>query len=217
MNNCDYCGHEVRIDTATGFMYPVATVENYRLSKLANGIKIGNVVYSRVAGKSKNFFPPREMFYYDSNNIYRVNPKGQYRLISTGIKNFLQTKDLKPDNDTLRISIDRIDNRSLVETFDPVNIKIDTTGIVFCYYTEKDLKKLVANSTRPIRYIEVGEIIDYWKAARISLTYVIALPKTVHHFSEKEYNNMFEYNKVGDEYILADKLAENSWRLVEQL
>jgi hypothetical protein len=216
MNNCDYCGHEVRIDTATGFMYPVAKVENYKLSKSANGIKIGDVVYSKEANRSKNFFPPRKMFYYDSNSIYRQDPKEQYKLISTGIKNFLQTKDVKPDNDTLRISIDRFSDHSLIETLNPVNINIDTTGIVLCFYTKKDLEKLLATSTRPIRYVEVGQIIDYWKAARVSLKYVIALPKTIHHFSEKQFSNLFEYNKVGAEYILADKLPENGWELVEQ-
>jgi hypothetical protein len=215
MNNCDYCGHEVRIDSTTGFMYPVARVENYRLSKLANGIKIGNVVYRKEANRSEKGFP-REMFYYDSNNIYRRDPKEQYKLISTGIKNFLQTKDLKLDNDTLRISLNRFSNGSHIETLDPVSIKIDTTGIVFCFYTEKDLKRLVANSIRPVRYIEVGEIIDYWKAARVSLTYVIALPKTIHHFSEREYSNLFEYNKVGAEYILQGELPQNGWGLVEQ-
>lgn len=216
MNNCDYCAHEVRIDKATGFMYPVVKVESYRLSKSANGIKIGNVVYSREAGKSKNFFPPREMFYFDSNSIYRMDPKEQYKLISTGIKHFLQTKDLKLDNDTLRISIDRFSDHSLVETLDAVNIKIDTTGVVLCFYTQKDLKTLVANSTKPVRYIEVGQIIDYWKAARISLKYVIALPESIHQFSERQYNNLFEYNKVGAEYILAGELPKNSWGLVEQ-
>ncbi len=53
MNNCDYCGHEIRIDTTTGYMYPVAKVENYKLSKSANGIKIGGVVYSREAEQIK--------------------------------------------------------------------------------------------------------------------------------------------------------------------
>lgn len=215
MNNCDYCGHEVRVDTATGFMYPVARIENYRLSKLANGIKIGNVVYRKEVKRSAKGFP-REMFYYDSNSIYRRDPKEQYKLISTAIKNFLQTKDLKPDNDTFRISLERFSNGSFIETLDPAGIRIDTAGIVFCFYTQNDLKKLVANSTRPVRYIEVGEIIDYWKAARVSLKYAIALPKTIHHFSDREYRNLFEYNKVGTGYMLKGELPENGWGLVEQ-
>ncbi len=126
-----------------------------------------------------------------------MDPKGQYRLISAAIKNFLQTKDIKPDSDTLRISIDRYSDHSPIESLNPVNIKIDTTGIVLCFYTQKkELKQLVSNSTKPIRYIEVGQIIDYWKAARVSLKYIIALPKTIHHFSEKQFSNLFEYNKV---------------------
>ncbi|OQP39983.1 hypothetical protein A4H97_17350 [Niastella yeongjuensis] len=217
MNNCDYCGHEVKFDSATGFMYPVAKIEKYKLTKSANGIQLGGVDYNRETGKLKNGFPPRQLFYIDSNSIYRVEPKGQYGLISTAIKNFLQTKDLILDGDTLRISLDRYNNNSLIETLDPANIKIDTTGILFCFYTQKDLKQLAANSTRPIRYIEVGQIIDYWKAARVYLKYRIALPKTIHQYSEKQFSNLFEYNKVETEYMLADKLHQNNWERVEQL
>lgn len=67
-----------------------------------------------------------------------------------------------------------------------------------------------------IRYIEINEIIDYWKAARIELTYKIIVPKSIHKFSEKEYNNSFEYYKVGQRYELVGELPENSWGLIEQ-
>ena len=215
MNNCDYCGMRIKIDTTTGFMYPVAKVENYKLTIVPNGLKIGNVVYYKTAQKG-NYIPAKQMFYYDSNSIYRHDPKGQYKLIATGIKNFLQTKELKFDNDTLRICIDRISDDSLVETLNPSSINIDTTGIVFSYYTQNELKKLVANSNKPIRYIKVGRIIDYWKAARVSFEYVISLPKNIHKFSERQFSNLFEYNKVGTRYLLVDKLPENGWELIER-
>jgi len=215
MNNCDYCGHRVKIDTTTGFMYPVAKVENYKLANVSKGIKIGDVVYYRTAQK-ENYFPGKQIFYFDSNSIYRHDPIRQYKLISTGVKNFLQTKELKLDNDTLRICIDRIIDDSIAETLNPANLKIDTRGIIFSYYSRNELKNLTANSKEPIRYIEVGKIIDYWKAARVSLKYVIALPKNIHNFSERQFGNLFEYNKVGLEYLLADKLPENNWELIEQ-
>lgn len=220
MNNCDYCGHRVKIDTVTGFMYPVATVEAYKLSRSADGLRIGDVIYNKTTSK-EDYFPSKHMFYFDSNSIYRHDPKEQYKLISTGIKSFLQTKDLKLDNDTLRICTDRVSDEqitktSIIETLDPARIKIDTTGITVIYYTQSELKKLTVNSDKPIRYIEIGRIIDYWKAARISFEYIISLPKNIHNFSERQFSNMFEYNKIGTEYMLADKLPENGWGLVEQ-
>ena len=215
MNNFDYCGHRVKNDTATGFMYPVAKVETYKLTTSPGNLKLGNVVYQKATGKD-DYFPPKERFYFDSNSIYRHNPKEQYKLISMGIKNFLQTKDLKLDNDTLRICIDRVSDDSIIETLDPAKIKIDTTGVTVVYYTQSELKRVTVNSGKPIRYIEIGRIIDYWKAARISVKYIISLPKGMHNFSERQFSNMFEYNKIGTEYVLVDKLPENGWELVEQ-
>jgi hypothetical protein len=221
MNNCDYCAQEITIDTATGFMYPVPKVENFKLTVVPNGIKIGNTVYSKIA-QIKNHFPPRQMFYFDSNSIYREDPKEQYNLISTGIKSFLQTRELKLDNDTLRICIERfrdvdmLGHYSLIETLNPEKINIDTTGIYFKYYKKDELKKMTANSKYPVRYIEIKQIIDYWKAARVSLEYVISLPKSLHNFSERQLNNVFEYKKIGTEYKLIDKLPENNWGLIEQ-
>jgi hypothetical protein len=184
MNNCDYCGQIVKIDTATGFVYPIAKVEAYKLTKSTDIIKIGNVVYNKIIGKEYHF-PPKQMFYFDSNSIYRYDPKEQYKLISMGIRNFLQTKDLKLDNDTLRICINRLCDDSTVETLNSAKIKIDTTGITVIYYTRTELKRMTVKGGKPIRYIEIGRIIDYWKAARISLEYIISLPKSVHHFSER--------------------------------
>ena len=139
MNNCDYCGREMKIDSTTGFNYPVSKIENFKLTTIPKGIKIGNVIYYKALQKDK-YFPAKEMFYYDSNSISRHDPIGQYKLISTGIKNFLQTKELKLDNDTLRISIDRINDKEIVETLNPANLKIDTSGIIFKFYTQKKLK-----------------------------------------------------------------------------
>ncbi len=131
-----------------------------------------------------------------------------------GIKNFLQTGELKLDDDTLRICIDRIEDDAIIETLAPENLGIDTSGIIFKFYTRIELKNLTTSLNRPIRYVEVGQIIDYWKAARISLKYVISLPKSIRGFSERQYNNLFEYNKVGQKYLLVDELPENSWQLV---
>lgn len=215
MHNCDYCGREMKTDTTTGFNYPISKIESYKMTTLPKGLKIGNVVYNKTQQADK-YFPPKKIFYYDSNSISRHDPKEQYQLISTAIKNFLQTKQLKLDNDTLRISLDRINDHVIIETLDPNNLHIDTTGIVFKFYTQKQLKALTASSNQPIRYVEVGQIIDYWKAARVSIDYVISLPKSVHKFSEYQLSNLFEYNKVGAEYLLVEKLPENNIELIEQ-
>lgn len=218
MHNCDYCYQSIQIDTITGFMYPISTVKNYKLSIIPKGIKIGNVSYRKLS--SDEIFPPKKMFYFDSNTIYRYDPKGQYSLISAAIKNFLQTKELKIENDTLRICVDRVCKESIkdssIETLKPDNLKIDTSGIVLMYSTKKELQTLASTSNQPIRYIEVGEIIDRWNSARISLEYVIVLPKNIHKFSERQFFNLFEYKKVGAEYLLVGKLPENSWNLIEQ-
>lgn len=215
MNNCDYCGLRIKIDTLTGFMYPIADVESYKVTIIPMGLKIGTVSYYKESDKEK-YFPAKQMFYFDSNSIHRQDPKGQYQLISTGIKNFLQTKELQLDKDTLRISIDRMYNNSIVETLNPENIKIDTSGIIFKFYTGKELKKLASTSNRPIRYIEIGQIIDYWKAARISFKYVISFSKGIQKFSERQFSNLFEYVKVNTEYKLVDTLPNNSWELIEK-
>ncbi len=214
-DNCDYCGQEVRIDTFTGFRYPMARLKSYKMETLQDRLKIGDVVYTKTS-KNETDFPPKSMFYFDSNSIYRVDPKNQYKLIATAIKHFLQTKELKLDNDTLRISMDRKNNDSVVETLDPGKIEMDTTGVILAYYNQIQLKKLIASSNKPIRYIEVGEIIDYWNAARISLTYVISLPNTQRNFSERQYHIVLEYHKIGAEYILREGLPENGWQLVER-
>jgi hypothetical protein len=74
MNNCDYCGVRVKIDTSTGFRHPVAEAKSYKLTSSPGGLKIGEVTYSKTTGE-RNYFPPRHMFYFDSNSIYRHDPK----------------------------------------------------------------------------------------------------------------------------------------------
>jgi hypothetical protein len=215
-HNCDYCGMRVKIDTATGFRFPIADTATYRLYPTPGGFTLNKVAYHKSTLNPKQSFPPRQVFYPDSNNIYRIDPKGQYRLISTAIKNFLETKTLTLDHDTLRICLDRINQDSLVEKMDSNNIRPDTANIVLRFYALSEIKKLTSTSSKPIRYIQVGEIIDYWKAARISLTYTIAMPKTIHHFSERQYNTLLEYEKREGHYVLTSEPAATGWQLVEQ-
>ncbi|MGQ1945475.1 hypothetical protein ACT3CD_00055 [Geofilum sp. OHC36d9] len=156
------------------------------------------------------------MFYPDSNSIYRVNPKGQYDLISIGIKNFLQTQNLKLDNNSLIIGLDRIDDGEKIETLNPDLLSIDTLGLYFKYYSLNELDSLVNISKRIVRYVEIGEIIDYWTAARISLTYKILIPKEVSNFTERQYNCLLEYKKAGMNYLLQKDYIQNGWELIEQ-
>ena len=214
-HNCDYCAMPIRMDTATGFMYPIAKTETYKIVRNPDGFSMGKVIYHRSTANSGDF-PPRNLFYPDSNNIYRLDPKGQYQLISTGIKDFLATGSLRLDKDTLRVCLDRMRFDAIVETLDSSRIHLDTSGIVLRFYSRDGLKKLTERSTNPLRYVEVGEIIDYWKAARVSLTYIIFLPKSIHNFSERQYGILLEYNKMGTRYILAGDTTPTGWQLVEQ-
>ncbi len=217
--NCDYCARQVRIDTVTGYQYPVPVLDTLKIKLTDNKIEIGKIIYNKLKLGKADFFPSKSLFYLDSNSISRRNPKGQYKLISQGIKNFLQTKDLKLDNDTLRICVDRFDDfeeNNLIETLDQMLIKIDSSNLILKFYTNRQLKELQDNLSKPIRVIKINDIVDYWKAARISLTYKIILPNNIHNFSEREYNNLFEYSKVGQSYELIDSLPENSWELVER-
>ena len=217
--NCDYCAREVGIDTVTGYHYPVPVLDTLKIKFNDHKIEVGKIIYKELTLQKTDFFPSKSLFYLDSNSISRPNPKGQYNLISQGIKNFLQTKDLKLDNDTLRICIDRIGNHQenyLIETLDQNLIEIDSSNLIVKFYTNKQLNELQDHLNKPIRVIKINDIVDYWKAARISLTYEIILPNNIHNFSERQYNNLFEYNKVGHNYELMDGLPENSWGLIER-
>jgi hypothetical protein len=197
-------------------MYPIPRQDTFGLARTNLGFKIGTVAYHKST-RPPDVFPPRNLFYPDpdSNDIYRNDPKGQYALISTGIKNFLETKMLTLDHDTLRICLDRKSFDSVIETLDPGKIRLDTTNITLCFYTTAELKRLAATSARAVRYIQLTQIIDYWKAARIEMTYVISLPKCIHHFSEHEYHALFEYKKRGNEYVLLGEPVPPGWSLVE--
>jgi len=216
-HNCDYCGKRVKLDSLTGYRYPVPSRDTLKFTNTSSGIKIGRVNYKIWKPTKKFFFPARQDFYFDSNSIYRINPIGQYKLISQGIKNFLQTKDLKLDHDTLSVCTDIMDfDGKIIFTIDKTQLQLDTTGITLMFYTLKEISNKVKQEGRVIRCIQIRQIIDYWKAARISLTYKLFLPKNIHHFSEREYMHLFEYNKVNGTYELIDGLHENSWGLVEK-
>ncbi len=215
MYNCDYCGRQVKIDSITGFMFPIPKIDTFKVTKRTNELVLGNVTYT-IDNKQKDYFPDKQMFYLDSNSIYRVNPKEQYGLISKGIKNFLQTQEFKLENDTLIISLDRVDSKTKLETLNPAYFNIDTLGVIFKYCTLLELDSLANNKKQVIRYIDIGEIIDYWSAARISLTYRILLPKEISNFKERQYNNLFEYKKNGANYTLIGDNNQNGWELIEQ-
>lgn len=217
--NCDYCARQVRIDTVTGYQYPVPVFDTLKIKMTDNKIEIGENIYNKLKLEKTEFFPSKSLFYLDSNSISRRNPKGQYKLISQGIKNFLQTKDLKLDNDTLRICVDRFDDyeeNNLIETLDEKLINIEGSNLVLKFYTNRELKELQRLLKKPIRVIKITDIIEYLNAARISLTYKIILPDKINNFSEREYNNIFEYKKVGQNYELIGNIPENSWGLIER-
>lgn len=218
-HNCDYCGTRIQEDSLTGFNYPIPRLDTLTVTKRNHILTLGETNYRAINPTKDFYFPARNLFYFDSNSISRRDPKGQYALISKGIKNFLQTKQLKLDNDTLRICIDRYDfleQKSFIETLIADSIDIDTTNLHFNFLTRNQLREKSNRENKVVRYIEINEIIDYWKAARIEMTYKIIVPKLIHKFSEREYSNSFEYYKVRRTYELAGELPENNWSLVEQ-
>lgn len=216
-HNCDYCGVRVRVDSATGFYYPISRLDTLQFVKNGNSLKINNTVYKLL--NTEKYFPDKQSFYFDSNSISRRNPKGQYKLIAQGVKNFLQTNQLKLDNDTLRLCTERFaffDHTSLIENLNADSFYIDTTKIHFQFLTRNQLQMKSKRENKILRYIEVKEIIDYWKAARVEMAYRIILPKSLHNFSDREYFNAFEYKKTSDRYELIGNLPDNGWGLVEQ-
>lgn len=217
--NCDYCGTMVREDSITGFNFLIPKFDTLKVTEGNNILTIGNTVYKTLKQTKDFYFPARTLFYFDSNSISRRDPNGQYGLISQAIKSFLQTKQLKLDMDTLRVCIERyefFEQNRLIESLIADSFHIDTTNIHFDFLSRNQLKSKSNVENKVIRYIEINGIIDYWKAARIELKYKILIPRSIHKFSEKEYSNSFEYNKVGKKYELAGELPENDWGLVEQ-
>ena len=218
-HNCDYCGTRVRIDSLTGFRVPIPRLDTLKVIKNNKGLTIGKTAYQLFEPGKEFYFPDRRSFYFDSNSISRTDPKGQYKLISQAIKNFLQTKELTLDNDTLSVCLDRYDfinQNKLIETLVADSFHIDTTKIVFQFLSRQQLRAKSNNEQKVLRYISINRIIDYWKAARIQLSYKILVPKTVHIFSEKQYSNSFEYYKEGGKYVLTEEISENNWELIEQ-
>jgi hypothetical protein len=196
-------------------MFPMPKTDTLRVTKMKNQLILGDVTY-KVDKNRIDYFPAKNMFYPDSNSIYRVNPKGQYKLISAGIKNFLQSQNLKLDNNTLIIGLDRIDDREKIETLNPDLLSIDTLGVNLKYYSLNELDSLVNVGKRVVRYVEIGEIIDYWSAARISLTYKILIHKEISNFRERQYNSLFEYKKDGMNFLLQKDYIQHGWELIEQ-
>jgi len=123
---------------------------------------------------------------------------------------------LSLDHDTLRVCLERKSFDSVIESLDPGKIRLDTANITLAFYTTAELNRLTATSARPVRYIQLTQIIDYWKAARIEMTYAISLPESIHHFSEREYHALFEYKKSANNYVLLGEPEPSGWSLVEQ-
>lgn len=218
-HNCDYCPIESRIDSLTGYNFPIPRLDTLQIKRDNNHLTIGGVSY-KTWKPAKDFdFPAKNSFYFDSNSISRRDPNCQYNLISQAIKSFIQTKQLKLDNDTLIVCLDRyklFEQKILFETLVADSFHIDTSNINFVFLTRNELDKKYQRESKVIRFIEIKQIVDYWKAARIDLTYKILIPKSTHKFREREYFNSFQYCKVGQKYKLEGRLPENSWGLVEQ-
>lgn len=217
--NCDYCGKMIRLDSITGFKYPEPRLDTLDISKIKGGIKIGKTNYKLFYPNRKFYFPSKELFYFDSNSISRINPTKQYQLIAQGIKDFVKTNELKLDKDTLRICTERFslyEKNSLVELLNPKFLKIEIPNVVLQFFSENELVQKASTENRVIRFVAINNIYDYWKMARIDLTYKILIPKGIHGFSERQYQNSFTYNKYDYKYVLSGDIPKNDWMLVEQ-
>lgn len=215
--NCDYCAVRFFPDTSTGWQFPVPVLDTLAFRSIGNKVQLGDVTYDKKMDGFDSSFPPRSLFYLDSNSIYRNEPRGQYRLISQGILDLLRTRKLKLDGDTLHVCSDRVSTFSgpILETLDPSKLQIDTMGMVIRYHSYNELNQWPAQGNKPLRVIEINEIVEYWKAARIGITYRIWLPKTVHRYQDREYSGSLEYNKTPSGFTLLAPL-DPDWTLKEQ-
>jgi hypothetical protein len=206
--NCDYCARKIRVDTATGFRYPIIDTTEYKIRKTAHGFSMNGVQYTLEKKELDSF--PEELFYPDPNDIYRINPAGQYKLISQAITTFLDSDSLKVTGDTLYICSDRYEinlvtgKDSILESLDPSRLNIHYREKKIACIDYAALKARMANQHTPFRFFQIGEIIDYKQAARITLAYKILVPASVRQFSERQYRTLLEYNKSGDDYILRE-------------
>jgi hypothetical protein len=208
-NNCDYCAVRFKMDTSTGFSYPIIDTVEYIIRKTSNGFSFNGVQYTLKRKKLEPFW--EERFYPDKNAVYRINPKEQYKLISQSIETFLASDSLKINDDTIYICSSRYEinlvtgKDSILEPLDPsrLNVHYQDKQISFIDYVA--LKARMEKESKPFRFVQIGEIIDYKKAARINLTYRILVPDFIKGFSERQYQTLLEYNKSDDDYILREK------------
>ena len=208
MNNCDYCRRRYKADTSTGFQYPIIDTVEYAIHKTKNGFSLNGVNYAFKKKELGEF--PEQLFYFDENSIYRTNPKEQYKLISQSIKDFLKSDSLKLKSDTIIICIDRFEQNifggeeTILETLNPAILHINYLDKKIIFLSYGILKEEMKIENKPYRFLQIGEIIDYKKAARITLTYKIIVPNTLKGFSERQYHSLIEYNKISDNYVLQE-------------
>ena len=209
MNNCDYCGRRYETDTSTGFQYPIIDTVKYLVHKNKNGFSLNGVNYLFKKKELGNF--PERLFYFDENSIYRTNPKEQYKLISQSVQDFLKSDSLKLKSDTIIICPDRFEQNifnqtdTISESLNPTLFHINNLDKKIIFLSFKALKEKVRTENKPFHFIQIGEIIDYKNAARITLTYKIILPQTIKGFSERQYHSVIEYNKTNNNYVLQDE------------
>ena len=84
------------------------------------------------------------------------------------------------------------------------------------YSTLSELESRIDVKKQIVRYVEIGEIVDYWRAARISLTYKILLPKGISDFEERQYNSLLGYKKNSMNYSLMKDHVQNGCELIKQ-
>ncbi len=215
MYNCEYCHENTYRDPKAGFHFPLPHRDTLKFVSTKAGFKIGKIHYKKVKDNTVGHFPQKQRFLFDSNKIYRINPESQYKLISTSIKHFLDTKDLVLDEDTIRICRERVDYDRICEILNPDSIHIGIHKYKIVFYNESELVDLSRIENRVIRYIKINRITDYWRTSSISLHYKIIIPKNTISKSEKEYFNRFEYYKINGKYKMIGKLPENSWGIVQ--
>lgn len=221
-NRCDYCIRMARVDSTTGYMYPVIDTIRMGASRTPGGFVLGGVSYTR---KEYNLhaFPQdfEKLFYTDDNDVYRINPPGQYRLIRQSIGLFLQSDSLKLTEDTIYICSDRVEpslntgRDTLLEVLDPASLDVHYPGKKIVYVSYADLKARQVFATHVCRFVQIGEIIDYKKAARIRLTYRLFPPPHAKGFSERQFETLLEFTKTGDGYQLEEAFGVG-FELIEQ-
>jgi hypothetical protein len=215
MTNCDYCARKVVIDSITGYVTPVTDTFTYQLANVKTDLVINNVAYKLQ--KNDSFPIPRQFFhqFFTIKDLsYRRNPLQQYDLINQCLKDFLN-QDTLDFCDTNIVCLDRYEFDDKIETFDKNLLNKTFNKYIVDYLSLKDIFSKSEILSKPVRFIQIGEIYDTKVSTRISLNYKNYIPSKVINFQDKDYRYEYYYDKKVNEYKFREGV-QTGWSLIKK-